>query len=161
MAGKHAPIELGKYVEIHGTAMRALERKRMVLPGGGDSLAFDRTPAGLLIAGRIECVGGVAIDVEKVLSIDGEGEGAIVQTISYTYHAQIKGLGNLLRYCGPHKDHNCFHHKHSFNLLTGDVVGTLDSIDEENRPTLAEVIEEACNWYFEHASEVESRKITK
>ena len=110
------------------------------------------------------CVGGIAIDVTKrlaILSGEDDGDGAIVQTVSYTYHAQLEGIGNLLRYCGPidipdRPDHKPFHHKHTYDVLRGDVEGSVTEVDAYERPTLAEVIAEACDWYFEHAHEVEA-----
>jgi hypothetical protein len=161
LGGKHAPIELGKYIEIHETAMRGLERDRSVF---SDDLAFESVEGGVLLEGRIHCAGGILIDVTKALAIrGGEGESAIVQTATYTYHAQVEGLGNLFRYCSPHDteaqpDHNPFHHKHTYDLLAGDVVGNLTEVDAEERPTLAEVIREACAWYYENAEEVERRR---
>src|SRR5579864_9334737 len=125
MAGKHAPIELGKYLEIHQTAMRALERSGCILPGG-DGLAIEvGNPGRLLIEGRIRCVGGMAVEVTKVLAVLGdEGDRAPARTIAYTYHVLLEGFGNVLRYCGPHDDeahpdHKPFHHKHAYDVLHG------------------------------------------
>jgi hypothetical protein len=166
VGGKHAPIALGKYLEIHETAMRRLERdNRYVLPEGA-GLTIERVDDGLLISGRIRCVGGIAIDVTKFLAIlAGEGDSAVVQTVSYTYHVALEGLGNLLRYCGPHDDvahpdHKPFHHKHTYDVLRGDVEGHVTEVDAEERPTLAEVITEACAWYFEYAQAIEALRST-
>ena len=156
MGGKHSRIELGKYLEIHEAAMRGLEGKRYVL---GHNLRIERVASGLLMEGRIECQGGIAIDVDKLLAILlGVGEGAIVQTTAYTYHVQLQGFGPLLRYCGPHIDHNQFHHKHTYDVLAGDIEGTVTQVDADDRPTLAEVITEACEWYFANAQQVEMRR---
>jgi hypothetical protein len=78
----------------------------------------------------------------------------------------VEGLGNLFRYCGPHDDdahpdHKAFHHKHAYDLLGGDVVGTVSKVDPEERPTLAEVITEACSWYYERAHEIEQRRAAR
>jgi hypothetical protein len=111
LGGKHSPIELGKYLSIHQAAMGSLERDGRVLPGG-DQLSVQRVERGVLIEGRIRCPGGIAIDVTKVLAVlSGEGDTAIVQTVAYTYHVRIEGLGNLLRYCGPHDDEAHRDHK--------------------------------------------------
>jgi hypothetical protein len=156
VGGKHGPISLGKYVEIHETAMRALEAKGYVLD---HDLRIERVAGGLLIEGRIHCPGGITVDVTKLVAIlYGEGEAAIVQTKTYSYHAQLQDFGALLRYCGPHLDHNRYHHKHTFDVLAGDIEGTVGPVDEDTRPTLAEVITEACDWYFQHAHEVETRR---
>ena len=160
MGGKHAPIELGKYIEIHDAAMRSLERDKHVEPGG-DGLTLDHAARGYLMRGRIRCIGGILIDVTKLLEIQsGGGPTAMVCTSAYTYHVLLEGVGNVLRYCGPHDtpehpDHNPFHHKHTYDVLRGDVSGTVSEIDPDDRPTLAEVIGEACHWYFENAEAIE------
>jgi hypothetical protein len=141
--------------------MRALEREGSVLPGG-DGLVFDPAPQGVLISGRVQCAGSIMIDVAKRLTVlSGEGEMAIVQTVAYTYHAVVEDVGNLFRYCGPHADHNQFHHKHQYDVLSGDVEGTVIQVEADARPTLAEVIREACAWYYAHAEEVEARRGSK
>jgi hypothetical protein len=69
----------------------------------------------------------------------GDGPNALVQTATYTYHVTVEGLGNLLRYCGPHDDeahpdHKPYHHKHVYDVLRGDVEGTVAEVDPERAP---------------------------
>jgi hypothetical protein len=45
-----------------------------------------------------------------------------------------------------------------YDVLNGDLVGDWSEVDPEERPTLAEVITEACSWYYEHAAEVEAHR---
>ncbi len=141
--------------------MRALERDGKVLLDG-DGLTIERSGGGVVIEGRIQCAGGITIYVTKRLTVlGGDVGGDVVQTDSYTYHVMVEGLGNLLRYCGPHDDeahpeHKPFHHKHTYNVLRGDVEGGVSEIEPERRPTLAEVIIEACRWYYDHADEIEA-----
>src|SRR5258708_32930614 len=79
----------------------------------------------------------------------------------------LEGFGNLFRYCGPHDDdahpdHKAFHHKHTYDVLACDVVGKVYEVDPEEWPTLAEVITEACGWYYERADEIQKpRSSTK
>jgi hypothetical protein len=127
MGGKHGPIEIGKYLEIHESAMRGLEAKHYVV---GHDLKIEPAQRGLLMQGSIDCQGGITIAVTKVLGIlSGIGAAARVQTTAYTYHVQLQGFGPLLRYCGPHDDkahpdHKPFHHKHTYDVLAGDSEGT-------------------------------------
>lgn len=159
VGAKHAPIELGKYLEIHETAMRSLERDKSYVLPGGDGLGIERVDTTLLIAGRIQCSGGILIDVRKVLAIlEGEGDTAIVQTVSYTYHALAEDIGSVLRYCSPHTDHNFFHHKHTFDALNGDVHGHVTEIETDKWPTLSEVICEVCKWYYDNATAIEAMR---
>jgi hypothetical protein len=166
LAGKHGPIELGKYLDVHAAAMQGLARSGKVLPDG-DKLQVERTARGLLIWGLVHCDGGITVDVTKRLAVlEGEGPSETVQTVLYTYHVMVEGLGNLLRYCGPHDDeahpdHKPFHHKHSYDVLLGDVEGHVIDVDPDARPTLSEVITEACAWYYEHADEIEARRASK
>jgi hypothetical protein len=160
-SGKHAPVEFGRYFEIHSTAMARHERDGLVV---AHDLRLIDVPIGVLIVGRIRCQADMLIDVDKILRVhSGEGQTAIVQTDSYSYHALVEGLGNLLRYCSPHNDaahpdHRPYHHKHVFDPLSGDAAGCVEEIEADEWPTLSEVIHEVCGWYFEHSSEVETRR---
>jgi len=164
VAGKHAPLDLAKYLDIHGKAMRELERKGCVAPDGGKDLTIDLAAGGYLMSGRIHCVRGVKIDVTKLLAVRSyQDDRPVVQTTSYTYHTSIDGIGNVFRYCDPHAtpshpDHKPFHHKHTFDALGDGAEGEVSEVDEEERPTLAEVIEEACEWYYDHADAIEARR---
>ncbi len=140
--------------------MRRLERDGYVLPGG-DGLTIDQTVPGVLFMdGRIGCAHGMSVGVKKTLKIlSGEGPTAVVQTTKYTYHVMIDDRWNVFRYCAPHDDlahphHKPFHHKHIYDPLCGDL-REVASHESETWPTLGEVIDEACQWYFDHAAEIE------
>ncbi len=126
-----------------------------------DGLTLDPGPRGYLMSGRIDCAEGMAIDVRKVLRIlSGEGPTAMVQTVDYAYHVLLADLGNVFRYCSPHDDgdhpgHKPFHHKHVYDVLIGDVVGTVEATGDDEWPTLGEVIEEARDWYSAYAERIE------
>ncbi len=113
-----------------------------------DTLVVSSIGAGLiLIKGSIRCLGGIRLDVEKVLKVvEGDGANAMVQTTTYNYNASIS-LGNVLRYDSPHNDHNEYHHVHRYDVFAGDQDGTTT---EAIWPSLGDVITELQNWYCEH-----------
>ena len=111
----------------------------------------------IAIEGELECVGEFAIDVLKTLRIlSGSGPTARVQTDSYSYNASLRGIGNVFRYDSPHP-HYPHHHVHRYDVLNGDTRGTVTAIEEEeNRPTLGQVIDELRDWYYDHFDAVEA-----
>jgi len=157
--GKHAPKRLDRYLEIHSTVMGHRIDEGFVVE---DGLALERVPRGYLMTGRIRCVGGLCVDVRKLLRvIAGDGSTAMVQTVEYTYHVVLEGHGNVLRYCSPHDDeahpeHKPFHHKHVYDVFAGDVVGTAATIAGDSWPTLGEVLEEMRVWHADHTAEIEA-----
>jgi len=158
-AGKHAPKRLDRYLAIHAAVMGHRQDEGFVLE---DGLMLDRVPVGYRMSGSILCAGGLRVEVRKVLRIvSGEAATAMVQTVDYTYHATLDGFGNLLRYCSPHDDdahpeHKPYHHKHSYDVLGGDVVGSIEAIAEDDWPTLGEVLAELRDWYSTHAERIEA-----
>lgn len=160
--GKHAPIEFGRYFDIHSTAMARHGRDGFVL---SHNLEFINAPLGVLITGRIRCRGDLLVDVDKVVRVhSGDGRAALVQTDSYTYHVLVDGLGNLFRYCSPHNDaahpdHRPYHHKHIFDPLKKEAASRVEEIEADRWPTLSGVIHEACDWYSAHSSEVEALRL--
>ncbi len=111
----------------------------------------------ILVEGTILCASGVRVEVTKTLQIlDGAGQTAIVQTVAYSYSAVLTGTGNIFRYCSPHPDdeapHHPHHHVHRFNVLADDDRGTIDLVgDDEDWPTLGEVLGELRGWCADNA----------
>jgi len=147
MPGKHGPNRWDRYVAIHDTIMDGYIRKGVVI---SHDLKWTRLDDNILLEGRIHCPGGIYIDVTKRIKIlEGEGDGAIVQTVAYNYNVTLDEKGNVFRYDSPHHDHFKEHHVHRFDVLNGDTLGSVDFLEEEDqRPTLGEVIKEAANWYY-------------
>ncbi|HKP75072.1 MAG TPA: DUF6516 family protein [Longimicrobiaceae bacterium] len=118
----------------------------------------------LTIEGDIHCAGGIVIEVNKRLEIlAGEGAAATVQTAGYRYHVRLPGKGTIFRYDSPHPAaagvelpaHHPEHHVHRYDVLSGDVRGTIEIIyDIERVPTLREVIDEAAEWFYRHAEAI-------
>ena len=153
MAGKHGPNRLSSYVEIHDTVMMHLHRAGFVL---SNDLVFTPLHNSILLEGKVECLGGLVVDVRKILNIlGGEGAEALVQTAHYSYNVSLRGVGNVFRYDGPHVTHNRQHHVHRYDVLSGDHDGVVHFFEShEDVPTLGEVIDEAVNWYFQHFEEL-------
>lgn len=104
----------------------------------------------LLLEGDINCLGGIRLEVSKEISIlTGEGADAFVQTVSYSYNAFLPGIGNILRYDSPHATHNKEHHVHRYDVLNDGEQWPIEFLpDEEQRPTLGEVLDELAAWYY-------------
>lgn len=149
MAGKHGPNRLSSYVQVHEAVTERLLRDGFVVH---DSTVFTPLHDSILLEGRIECLGGLYVDVRKRLAIlEGEGADAVVQNVYYSYDVVLRGVGNVFRYDSPHKTHNKEHHVHRFDVLSGDREGRVVFLpDESVRPTLGEVLREAEGWYYDH-----------
>lgn len=72
---------------------------------------------------RLECNGielvtykasVVRVHIEKDVEIERVGRREMARTFDYRYHAHFPAGRNLIRYCGPHKDHRPYHHKHVY-----------------------------------------------
>lgn len=152
---KHNPWRLGRYIDIHRTILEQFLRDGFVV---SEDLSFERINGFILLEGRVHCLGGIYIAVaERLVIVQGEGTEAMVERAGYSYNVVLEGVGNIFRYDSPHTDHNREHHVHRYDVLEGDSQGAIDFIyDEEKRPTLSEVTEEARQWYYEHYDELGS-----
>jgi hypothetical protein len=123
-----------------------------------DGLTLKALGHALVIEGDVVINDHVYIRVWKQLSImAGDGADATVQTTAYSYNAVLKEVGTIFRYNSPHEDHNQEHHVHRFDVLGGSGTEQIDFIyDEEQRPTLREVIDEAYEWYCTHEHQLPS-----
>ncbi len=163
MSGKHAPNRFGRYLAIHDKALADFRQKGLV---ESDSLVLEAFDNGYLrMSGEILCVGEVHIDVVKTLEIldgrtpakllAGHANESIVQNIRYSYNARLVRPGrtiSIFRYDNVHERYG--HHRHGFRWPSGRKDGRPIALTEESYPTLAEVIQEAAEWYWAHASEL-------
>ena len=125
-----------------------------------DGLSIVPIGGGILIEGIVDCLGHIRIEVDKRLVFVDSGDDPLVQTTDYRYNVSIAGVGVMFRYDSPHPDHRQEHHVHRYDVLNGDLEGTIEFIyDEEERPVLAEIFEEASDWFFEHIEELQQRGI--
>mgnify|MGYP001556413806 CR=1 FL=1 len=159
--GKHKPNRLGRYQEIHNTVIQKyLNAGNFVR---SENLAFNNYGDGYItLEGQIECVNGIYIVVRKRIRIlSGEGRSAIVARESYNYNVVIGKVGNLMRYDGP-CSHRPEHHVHRYDVLAGDAVGTIAYLREDDeQPTLGDVIAETEAWYYSNLDAVLSATIDR
>ena len=154
-------------MDIHETWMERLRRDHFIVEDDLtlDANLVDGSPQ-ILMKGRIRCAGNIFVDVRKTLRVlDKDEPDPFVQTVAYTYHARVDGVGDILRYCSPHVDHRRFHHKHAFDTFAGesdthsvdDEPGSCEATSDTHWPTLGQVLHEVKDWYFENISELAER----
>lgn len=118
-----------------------------------DDCRFSFLPTLVILEGLVICTDGITLDVRKEIAIlDGRGPAATVQTRMYRYNAWLRGTHNILRYDSPHA-HRQFHHKHLYDTFrTGRELDLLRIDDEDEIPTMADVLRELRSWCQAHAS---------
>lgn len=92
MSSKHGPNTFSSYYAIHETVMHQFLREGFVI--SAEELSFEAVEGEkvILLSGRIECLGDIYIDVNKmILILAGEGADAVVQTAAYSYNAAVRG----------------------------------------------------------------------
>ena len=128
---------------------------------GADNLRLIAQPNLLLMIGDIGCLGNILITVEKYLEIvsddgspsdvlDGDHD-IMVQTISYAYHAYLRGGGMVLRYDNNHpwRGHADHHHVHRGNWRDAENdSGRVEWVGADRWPTLGAVVTEVMDWYY-------------
>ena len=152
MPGKHGPNRLANYLTVHDAAMTAFLDEGFVIE---DRSAFTVLPPIVRLQGTILCLDGITIDVDKEIAIlDGRGMTARVQTTRFRYQAWVRGVHNVLRYESAH-EHRPHVHKHVYNTFgDGRELEVLELEDEEDIPTLGEVIRELQLWHAENAARI-------
>lgn len=158
--GKHDPTRFSTYIRVHENYLDRLVREGFVRPD--HDLVFEAVPGGMLLEGTASCLGGITVQVRKLLEFRDEGQDPMVQTRWYSYNVTLQGVGIIFRYDSPFLPdlggHHRHHHVHHFDVLKGDREGIVGEIeDPEMVPTLGEVIEEARNWYYENLDELRKR----
>lgn len=162
MAGaKHGPNRFDNYQSVHETVMQQLIKNGFVVL---DGTVFSAGAGFILLEGRVECLGNIVVDVRKTIQVlSGDGPAALVQTRSYSYNVLIRGRGNLFRYDSPDLvptsatvEHHKYHHKHVYSLEPlGRQVQVVLIENEDDIPTLGEVLREAEAWYYDHIGELD------
>ena len=106
----------------------------------------------LVLAGKIACLGGIVIEVNKTLAVFSEGqvENPFVQTERYAYNAWVRGHRPFLRYDNTHRyrGHADDHHRHDMDWRTGR--GTVSHVGEAAWPSLAVMISEVEAWHADN-----------
>lgn len=148
----HRPNNLRNYIAIHQTI---LSQHRISGFVGADNLQFtDLAGNEGDLVGHIACLGRILFTVEKTFQIVGDAGAATpqVQTVAYSYNANVQGKHNFLRYDNAHvhAGHHDPHHRHEWSWTTGlPVPGSPMWIGAKCAPHLGDVIEEAAAWYYD------------
>jgi len=152
---KHGPNKLSNDVETHNTIMGQFVSEGFVL---SDGLSLYPVGQGLLvISGEVRCLGGIVLNVAKVLEIvRNDSNNPIVQTVAYSYNASLEGVGNIVRYDSPH-DHRPHHHVHRFDVLNGDSDGTVDDVKDDGWPTIGDLLSELRDFYYANFDRLKDR----
>jgi hypothetical protein len=120
-----------------------------------DRCRFTFLPSVVLLQGTIVCLDGLTLDVDKEIAVlQGRGMTALVQTRRFRYHAWVRGVHNILRYesAHPHRRHA---HKHLYDTFgDGRETEVIDLVEEDDIPTLGEVIRELQLWHQENATRI-------
>jgi hypothetical protein len=101
----------------------------------------------------------VYLTVAKIVSPLTDTDNPLVRTTYYSYNAALRGVGTIFRYDSPDSEpregapeHHWHHHVHRYDVLAGDMDGWVEIIyDEDEVPTLGEVIYEAVDWFYANA----------
>lgn len=159
----HSPNLLRSYLEIHDTVLAGYIRE-------GDFVGKEdvevvpyssRSRPGFLFKGEVGCIGEIVISMEKFLEITKDGPtpgNPWVETRWYNYHVFIRNWRSIFRYDNQDPEymrsgHGDEHHKHMYNLDTGDEVnGSPIWIGANCWPHMHEIIEEAKQWYWDNYS---------
>lgn len=142
---KHSPCRLDTYLSVHANRLAQAKRSDLIRE---DTISVETFGEGsFILQGEIACQGNIVITVCEILDVVAKGEFPEVFTSRYTYNVRVLGQHNVLRYdnCHRHHGHPDSHHKHIFNVQTGD--GATQWVGENSRPTLPEVIEEVREWW--------------
>ena len=94
------------------------------------------------------CRGGVKIDVTKLLDIRIRAAQVEVRGVTYNYHARVfEGTSgrNVLRYDSGHAHTPGVHHRHEYDLATGE--DYLTTLPRADFPVLGEMVEELARMF--------------
>ena len=152
MTNRHGPNRLSNYISIHNTVMTQFVVQGFVVTDG--TVFFPYGDNRFLLAGNIQCLGGITVAIWKYLAIVGTiSANPLVQTQTYSYNACLTGVGNIFRYDSPHP-HRPEHHVHRFDVLQGDTIGTITTIQGDAWPTIGEVLTETRSFYYDNFTEL-------
>jgi hypothetical protein len=155
--GKHSPNSFDKYFEIHARCLESLKASGVVC---SETLEIQQLDcARLRMAGLIRCRGNLELKVDKLLKLERTPKGQMIQAVKYSYNLRFFNGGNIFRYDNAHVHaylgHQSPFHVHRFNPMGLQLSGSpIELPDEEDWPTLTEVLEEADEFYWAHVYSV-------
>jgi hypothetical protein len=81
----------------------------------------------------------VLVKLEKDIFVKDGARKKIAKLFNYSYHAwEKKPPKNLIRYCGPHQNHNTFHHCHDYTVKPMRTI----KIPDDKYPHVSEFLKE-------------------
>ena len=154
MAGKDGPNRLANYLHVHRSCMADFLSEGFVVR---DDCGTTLLPKHVLLEGPILCVDNITLDVWKEVGVvRGRGPTATVQTRAFRYHAWVRGNHNIFRYDSPH-EHRPNAHKHVYDTFgSGGESELIELAQEDDVPTLAEVLRRLQTWHEQNASRLKS-----
>jgi hypothetical protein len=145
--GKHGPNTFANYQDVHNRRMQDFVDEGFVI---SHNVRFGKPTGGYItLEGDIHVKGGITVEVQKKLKIlSGKGPNAMVKTSEYSYHVYANGRGNLFRY--ENCDHRHHHHVHWYDFLRTWGPTRVDELQENEVPTLSEVLDAVRDIYYEN-----------
>ena len=159
--GPHGRSRFKRYVERHHTLLKrsidegfvGVVQLPLYFPGP--------VSIGYRVRGEIGCLDNLVIAVDFTLEVvDESGVDDVIEMTDYSFNVFVRGHGNVIRYDNLHPDflhegHADPHHRHEFDWKTGDEVpGSPRWLGKGAQPSLADVIAEAREWYWQHREEL-------
>lgn len=149
---RFAPRRLRRYLREVDEAIEQAARSRFYV---SHDLRYRTEPDAIVLAGTIQCEGGIRVEVSERLRVLREStwlrrkNNPLVELTAYENNAVLLNRGTIFRYNSPHEDHNQLHHVHRVDVLgTGEK--TISPLGEADVPTLRQLVNEAQEWYWTH-----------
>jgi hypothetical protein len=140
-------VRVDRYLTVHDATLREFEH----FIEQSTISVLDETDE-VLVEGRLYCPNSVYLDVVVVLEMD---KRRYVNVLRYTFHAGIAKAEDrsIFRYDNAHvytrEGHPDPHHKHRFDIVTGNEIVPPEWIGAANQPTLRSVLAELEQWCIE------------
>jgi hypothetical protein len=147
---RFAPRRLRRYLREVDEAIEQAARSGFYI---SHDLRYRTEPEVVVLAGTIQCEGGIRIEVMERLRVLREStwlrrkNNPLVELVSYENNAVLLNRGTTFPYNSPHEDHNQFHHVHRVDVL-GMGEKTITRLRRVDVPTLRQLVNEAEEWYW-------------
>ena len=128
---------LDHYRSIHD---RCLETHSFVDHTRPDTLKFTDLGDTVRLEGKVFCLRGVILAVEKILEVCEIGRQRKVRGKSYCYAAWIEGKHTILKYHNIHNNDDDYHRR-AYDLLTGEEVSH-KTVERREFPIFTDVLDE-------------------
>lgn len=153
--GKHSLNSYEKYFEIHVRCLESLKASGVVC---SETLEIEQLDCSRLrMKGFVYCRGGLELRVDKTLKSENTPKGLSIQAVKYCYHLRFINGANIFRYdnAHPHPGHKTAFHVHRYDPMGVEIPGSpIEIPNEDEWPTLGEVLEETDKFYWENVYSV-------